>query len=280
MKKLIFLSIIALFATTTVFGQEEEKEYVQGLFRGTHVINGQSAETQRAGDLDFYIGHRFGAFNSGFYEWYGLDIASMRTEFAYGITNWLAVGLGRTTNSKEYDSFLKARILRQSNVMPISVTYNGGFYVSGVAPEPTVPLLFRHRLSFSNQLIVAKKFNDRFSMQIMPTHVHINLVENATDPNDLFSLGLAGKVQVTKNVALTGEYYYTPDAFLLTGNTHPLSIGFDINTGNHVFQLHFTNASNMQEKGIISNTTGTWGNGDIQFGFNMVRTFKLKSTRY
>ncbi len=277
MKKLLFLAI-GLLLNIYVFGQE--KTYVQGLFRGTHVVSGQSAETQRAGNLDFYIGHRFGTFNSGFYEWFGLDNASMRTEFAYGITDWLAIGMGRTTNSKEYDSFLKARLLRQSNVMPLSITYNGGFYVSGVAPDPNLPLLFRHRLSFSNQFIVARKFNDRVSMQIMPTHVHINLVETATDPNDLFSLGIAGKVQVTKNLALTGEYYFTPNAFLLTGNTRPLSIGFDINTGNHVFQLHLTNAGGMQEKAIIGNTTGTWANGDIMIGFNMVRTFKLKGTRY
>jgi hypothetical protein len=277
MKKSIILSI-SLFLTIAVFGQD--KEYVQGLFRGTHVINGQSAETQGAGELDFYIGHRFGAFNLGFYEWFGLDQASMRTEFAYGITDWLSVGVGRTTNSKEYDSFLKVRILRQSNVMPISMTYNGGFYVSGVAPDPNVPLLFRHRLSFSNQLLIAKKINDRLSLQVMPTHVHINLVENIIDPNDLFSVGMGGKIQVTNNLALTCEYYFTPDAFLLTGNTRPLSFGLDINTGNHVFQLHFTNTMGMQEKAIIGNTTGSWVNRDIMFGFNMVRTFKLRGTRY
>jgi hypothetical protein len=114
----------------------------------------------------------------------------------------------------------------------------------------------------------------------MPTHVHINLVDMPTDPNDIFSLGIGARVQVTKNVALTTEYYYTPDAFLLAGNTRPLSFGVDINTGNHVFQLHVTNTSFMQEKAIISNTNGSWTNGDIMFGFNMVRTFKLKGTRY
>jgi opacity protein-like surface antigen len=279
MKKSIFLSIF-LFLTIASFGQETEKVYVQGLFRGTHVINGQSAETQRAGDLDFYIGHRFGAINLGFYEWFGLDQATMRTEFAYGITDWLSVGIGRTTKSKEYDSFLKARVLRQSNVMPISVTYNGGFYVSGVAPDANLPLLFKHRMSFSNQLLIAKKFSDRLSIQVMPTHVHINLVDMPTDPNDIFSLGIGARVQVTKNVALTTEYYYTPDALLSAGNTRPLSFGVDINTGNHVFQLHVTNTSFMQEKAIISNTNGSWTNGDIMFGFNMVRTFKLKGTRY
>lgn len=277
MKKLIFLSI-GLFLTIAVFGQE--KEYVQGLFRGTHIIGGQSAESQGAGELDFYIAHRFGTFNSGFYEWFGLDQASMRTELAYGITDWLSVGVGRTTSTKEYDSFLKARVLRQSNMMPISLTIQGGLYVDGKAPDANIPLLFRHRLSYSTQIMVARKFSDRFSLQVMPTFVHINLVDLPTDPNDMISLGVGGRVQVTKNVALTGEYYLTPSAFALSGTTAPLSVGVDINTGNHVFQLHLTNTKGMQEKGMIAGTTGTWQNGDIMIGFNMVRTFKLKGRRY
>ncbi len=281
MKKSIFLSI-CLFATFSIFAQEEkvEKEYVHGLFRGTHIINGQSAETQGAGELDLYIAHRFGALNSGFYEWFGLDNASMRLGFDYGITDWLAIGVGRSTVGKEYDSMLKARILRQSNVMPLSLTWHSGLYVNATRPNDNIPLEFQHRLAFSNQLMIAKKFSDRFSAQVMPTHVHLNLVPTADDPNDIFSLGIAGKVQVTKNIALTAEYYYTPDAFVLENTQRPLAIGIDINTGNHVFQVHFTNASGMQDKAILTNTTGSWADGDIQFGFNMVRTFKIKGTRY
>lgn len=277
MKKSLFLSL-GILISISLFGQE--KEYVQGLFRGTHIIGGQSAETQGAGELDFYIAHRFGAFNTGFYEWFGLDQASMRTELAYGLTDWLSVGVGRTTATKEYDSFLKARILRQSDEMPISLTFQGGLYVDGKAPDPNIPLLFKHRLSYSSQVMVARKFSDRFSLQVMPTFVHVNLVDLPTDPNDMFSLGVGGRVQVTKNVALTSEYYLTPSNFALPGTTAPLSIGFDINTGNHVFQLHLTNTKAMQEKEMITGTTGTWGNGDIMIGFNMVRTFKLKGTRY
>lgn len=277
MKKALFLSL-GILISISLFGQE--KEYVQGLFRGTHIIGGQSAETQGAGELDFYIAHRFGTFNSGFYEWFGLDNASMRIELAYGITDWLSVGIGRTSATKEYDSFLKARILRQSNVMPISLTWQSGVFVSGAAPDPNIPLLFEHRLAYSSQLTVARKFGDRFSLQVMPTFVHVNLVDLATDPNDMFSLGVGGRVQITKNIALTGEYYYTPANMMLANTTAPLSIGVDINTGNHVFQIHLTNTTGMQEKGMITGTTGTWANGDIMIGFNMVRTFKLKGTRY
>lgn len=277
MKKSLFLSL-GILISISLFGQD--KEYVHGLFRGTHIISSQSVETQGAGELDFFIAHRFGRLNSGFYEWFGLDQASMRTGFDYGITDRIAVGIGRTTSSKEYDSFVKARILRQSNQMPVSMTWASRMYVNARRPVESQPLDFVHRLSYSNQLMVARKFSDRFSAQVMPTHVHLNLVDSIGQPNDLFSLGLAGKVQVTKNVALTAEYYLTPNQFLLTNTTRPLSIGIDINTGNHVFQIHFTNASGMQEKALIADTNGSWGAGDIQFGFNMVRTFKLKGTRY
>lgn len=278
MKKSLFLSI-GILISLSLFGQED-KEYVHGLFRGTHIISGQSAETQGAGELDLIIAHRFGRLNSGFYDWFGLDQASMRLGFDYGVTDWFAIGIGRSTAGKEYDSFLKARILRQSNQMPISMTWASRMYVNATRPIESQPLDFVHRLSYSNQLMIARKFSDRFSAQIMPTHVHLNLVDSTSQPNDLFSLGVAGKVQVTKNIALTAEYYLTPNTYLLPGTTRPLSIGFDINTGNHVFQIHFTNASGMQEKALIANTNGSWSAGDIQFGFNMVRTFKLKGTRY
>jgi hypothetical protein len=277
MKKSLFL-FIGLLINLSLFGQEQE--YVHGLFRGTHIISGQSAETQKKGELDLFIAHRFGRVNSGFYEWFGLDQASMRLGFDYGISDRLAIGVGRSTAGKTYDSFIKARVLRQSNKMPVSVTWASRMYVDAMAPPENQPLLFVHRLAYSNQLMIAKKFSERFSAQIMPTHVHINLVDLVRQPNDLFSLGLAGKVQVSKNLALTAEYYYTPNPFLLGDATRPLSIGFDINTGNHVFQIHFTNASGMQEKALIVDTNGNWLAGDIQFGFNMVRTFKLKGTRY
>lgn len=277
MKKSLFLSI-GLLINLSLFAQEQE--YVHGLFRGTHIISGQSAETQKKGELDLFIAHRFGRLNSGFYEWFGLDQASMRLGFDYGITDRLAIGIGRSTAGKTYDSFIKARVLRQSNQMPVSITWASRMYVDAMPPLESQPLLFVHRLAYSNQLMIAKKFSDRFSAQVMPTHVHLNLVDLVGQPNDLFSLGLAGKVQVSKNLALTAEYYYTPNQFLLADATRPLSIGFDINTGNHVFQIHFTNASGMQEKALIVDTNGNWLAGDIQFGFNMVRTFKLKGTRY
>jgi hypothetical protein len=278
MKKSIFI-LFLLFLVQVTFAQSTDKQYVYGLFRGTHVINGQSAETQKAGELDLMIAHRFGRLNSGFYEWFGLDQASMRLGFEYGITNWLAVGVGRSTVGKEYDSFIKARILQQSNTTPIFLTWYSGLFVNGTAPTD-LPLPFHSRLSFSNQLIVARKFNDRLSVQVMPTHIHLNLVDLATDPNDIFSLGTAAKFQLTKNIGVTAEYYLTPFGQLATDKRNSLSFGFDINTGSHVFQIHFSNSSGMQEKAFVTNTTGEWGAGDIQFGFNMVRTFKLKGRRY
>ncbi|MBE0654155.1 MAG: hypothetical protein IH594_10180, partial [Bacteroidales bacterium] len=131
---------------------------------------------------------------------------------------------------------------------------------------------------YTHQILIARKFNQAFSLQLTPTLVHRNLVETETDPNDLFALGAGGRIKLTSRISFNAEYYYvfSPDEKLLSSPVYnPLSLGFDIETGGHVFQLIFTNSLAMIEKGFISETTGQWGKGDIHFGFNISRVFTI-----
>ncbi len=285
MKRILFLGLFCGLGLSLLAQTTTPIKYAHGMFRGTRVANGHSVETLQEGEMEMIIGHRFGRINDGAYELFGLDQANIRLGLDYGVRDWLNIGLGRSSLGKEFDGFLKLRLLRQGasgqGGMPVSVTaFSSLAYNSLKASDPARPLSYQNRLSYTHQLLIARKLSDRLSVQLMPTFLHLNLVETTTIPNDKFVLGAAGKFQISKNWAFTAEYYYTMPGDLPQGQKNALTFGLDLNTGSHVFQLHFTNAAGMIEKQFIGETTGNWMNGDIQFGFNMVRTFKLKGRRY
>jgi hypothetical protein len=257
-----------------------KKVYTTATFKGTRVINGQSVENQAQGVLDFIILHRFGSINQGLENFFGLDNANTRIGFEYGATDWLTLGLGRSTYQKEYDGYLRARILKQTedNRMPITLSYAGTMMVRSdeiAAPDTITEYFFSHRMSFCNQLLIARKFSERFSLQLSPTHVHYNLVRDERDANDVFAIGIGGRLKLTRRFALTGEYFYTIPGANLRDYRNSASIGVDIETGGHVFQLHFTNAIGMTERTFIGQTTDRWGDGGIHFGFNIHRVFTI-----
>ena len=266
--------------------QPQEKEYVTAAFKSTRVVNGHSIEILAPGALEFRIAHRFGALNGGAYNLWGLDQASMRIGLDYGLTNWLMFGAGRSTYQKTYDGFVKLRLLRQSkgvNAMPVSLLYFGSTSVNSLKWEdPERNNYFSSRLAFVHQIIIGRKFNENFSMQLSPTLVHKNLVSGALTPNDSYALGMAGRYKVGKRVALSGEYYYR-----IPSNKDPafddyynsLSVGVDIETGGHVFQFHLTNALPMVEKGFITETNESWTDKGIHLGFNITREFTTNAKK-
>lgn len=280
----IILTLV-LWLVGSVFISAQSSEFVAGTFRGTRVINGHSVEMLRQGEMEMIINHRFGRFNEGFNELFGLDQANIRIGLDYGVNDWLSVGLGRSSLGKEFDGFVKLRLLRQrvagQGGMPFSLTFfSSTAYNSAPVTDDTRPLAWQNRLAFTSQFYLARKVSDRLSVQLMPSYVHYNLVTTADQANDLVALGGAFRYKVSQNFAITGEYFHNLYGQVLDGATNPLSIGVDINTGSHVFQLHLTNSTAMIEKQFIGETNGSWLNGDIHLGFNMVRTFKLKGRRY
>lgn len=284
MKKTSILLGIMIVVSSLLFGQSLETTYVSDLFRGTRVINGHSVETLQEGELELLISHRFGALSGGTYELFGLDQSEIRFGFDYGVKNWLMIGIGRSSLSKDYDAYVKVGLLRQSKgkkQIPISLSALGSVAINTLKqPSPEETILFQSRLSYVGQLQIARKFGDRLSLQLMPTLVHFNLVDSQAEKNDVLSLGAAGKYQLSKNLALTVEYYYNLPGQLATGKYNSMAIGVDINTGSHVFQIHLTNSNGMIEKAYIGETRDDWFRGDIHLGFNMSRTFKVKGRRY
>lgn len=255
---------------------EIEVKHVIAAFKGTKIINGHSTKTKNKGELDFLIYHRFGPVNSGIQDLFGLDQANMRMGFEYGITDALDLGVGRSNYEKTYDGYVKWKFARQKSGgenFPITMVL-----LSSIAlPTNNIsePLSTVDRLGFTYELLISRKFGQKFTFQLMPGMVHLNVVPKTSDDNDIFYIGGAFRYKLSKSIALTGEYYYRFNPIESNQNYDVIGIGVDIETGGHVFQLHFTNTQSTFEKGFITNTTDDFWNGDIRFGFNISRTFQL-----
>lgn len=258
-------------------------EIVRNAFKSTRIINGQSIEMLGEGTLDFRILHRFGLLNGGIKNFFGLDQASMRMGFDYSISDNLAVGIGRSTYKKEIDGYIKYKFANQrkgEKPFPVSMVGVAGMTVYTIPfPSSTVQYYFSHRLGYFFQSLIGRKFSDAFSFQISPTFVHRNLVEKNTDKNDMFSLGLGGRLKISNRTALILDTYPILYGARKDYNYFPISLGLDIETGGHVFQLHVSNARGMNENAFITETYQQWQKGEVQFGFNLSRVFTVKKNR-
>jgi len=260
----------------------QKVQYAYGTFKSTRVLNGHSNERMPEGQLDVRIEHRFGLINQGYYEFFGLDQSNTLLSMEYGIKNWVMVGLNRASLDKTVSGFTKFSIFRQSTgeiVMPVSVSFLLETSVIGTKwLYPERDNLFSSRVSYISQLIIARKFNENLSLQLAPVWIHRNLVPAIIDSNDMFALGIASRYKISRRTSFNVEYYpvLSPSWNHAASYRNSLSVGFDIETGGHVFQLLLSNTTGMIEKAFITETTGKWLNGDLHLGFNISRVFSLK----
>lgn len=269
----------------SLLGDEKTTDYTTATFKTTRIVNGHSIENVGEGVLDFKISHRFDPINNGVYDLFGLDGASIRFGLDYGITSRLMVGAGRSSNEKIIDGFAKYKILRQSTGkrnMPVTLSYLVDAQIKTVKfQDETRDNKFSSRLYYTHQILLARKFNERISLQLMPTLVHRNLVHTTEDKNDVFAIGGAGRVKLSRRVTFNVEYYYVPTGQIVSNDyANSLSFGFEIETGGHVFSLHFTNAQDMTYKGFITETpVDFFDKNGIRFGFNISRVFTIKKPK-
>jgi len=281
---ILLLSTQAKAQTVDLFSENNysnNPDIITGTFKSTRIVNGQSIENVGPGILDFKIMHRFGPISDGGYNFFGLDQATMRIGLDYGITDRLMIGIGRSTFEKQYDGFLKFKIIRQQQGqknIPFSLSYASSvIYKSMKDAATTYTPYVSDKFSFSHQLLLASKVNDYFSLQLSPTLIHYNMVDTKTTPNDFYSLGVGFRQRVSKRVNITTEYYHRFNK--LEGYNDPLSVGVDIETGGHVFQLHVSNSTGMTDRTFINETAGSWGKGDLRFGFNISRVFTVRKPK-
>jgi hypothetical protein len=253
--------------------------FAEATFKATRLVNGQTVETVGKNDLNVVISHRFGNLNSGIDYFYGLDQSFIRLGLDYGISKRIDIGIGRSNEQRLVDSHIKLKLIRQASgayTMPISVSFFSSVAIrtdQGIVPGRSYTLL--NRLNFINELLIARKINNKVSIQIVPGILHRNLTDLDNNPNIVPYSGLGTRVKISSRIALCAEYYYVFAKNVANRFDNSLSFGFDIETGGHIFQLHFSNTRAMNEKIMIAENTNSWLKGDIGFGFNIIRNFNL-----
>lgn len=287
MKKLSLLLFLIILLNIASYAQEDLLTYLEksdtavlnqeitGTFKGTRLINGHTIEMVSKKVLNLIISHRFGRINGGPYEFFGLDEANVRIGLDYGFNDNFNIGIGRNSFEKTYDGYMKYKLFQQSSsAMPVTAVLFSSISLNTLQTLPEA-IPFSSRISYTWQVLIARKFNSNLSLQIAPVIVHHNLVKEIEQPNDQFALGIGGRYKITKRISINAEYYYRFKRLHQPLNYNSLAFGVDIETGGHVFQLHFTNSRSMIEKGFITETTGEFFKGDIHFGFNISRVFQF-----
>ena len=295
MKKTILLFSTLIAQSLSVLAQSSDdllnmvaekptKEYVTATFKTTRLINFHTVEILSKRSLDFRISHRFGDFNTGAYNAWGIDGgANIRLALEYTHGSRLMFGIGRTSGKKIVDGFLKFRLLKQTTQgggMPISVTlfssvyhtFLQNVYIDGVNKYQNIP----DRLSYCNQIMIGRKFSSRFSFQLTGAMVHFNVVDKITDKNDCFIVGAVTRFKFAKRQAITLEYAHRLNKYTDSKLYDSFGIGYDLETGGHVFQMHFTNSFGLTEDQFYMNTNTSWENWGIRLGFNISRVFSLQ----
>lgn len=253
----------------------KEKQVEIAAFKGLQICNMQSTKLAAKGEWYVLISHRFGDLTEGLDNFFGLDDAYTKIGAIYGITNGLSVGLSRQTNNKIYELTAKYRIKSQEeNGFPVTVVgYNTMDINTNLSTDIYPNLEFNNRLAYTTQLLVSRKFSDRFSAEIAPVFIHKNLYDPTTERDNQFVIGTGGRYKLTKRLSVNLEYAARIDAQENDVYHDLLSVGLDIETGGHIFQLVFSNCQTMNDVYVFSNATGKWNGGSIYFGFNLYRVF-------
>jgi hypothetical protein len=264
-------------------GAPKERSFVSATFKGTRLVNMHTIETQGKRTLNFMIMHRFGTVNGGAYQFFGIDGgASIRLGLEYSYDGRLEIGLGRTSVGKMMDLYGKYRILRQTtnkSDMPVSLTAYAGSYYSTLKRSVNGVDVYadeKNRLAYNGQLILGRKFSERLSAQVAPYVLYYNLTELKADNHLNYGVASALRYKINRRTAITAEYAYRLNNYS-AANTYynSLGVGIDIETGGHVFQMHFTNSFGLVESQFLAQTTDTWQNVGIRLGFNISRAFAL-----
>ncbi len=281
----LVISVLLLIAVlpANVYAQESEAIGQNETFAASRISLTQSVEPTVKGQLMFDIQHQFGPINSGISEFFGLDQATTRLGLTYGVLDWLSVGIGRAGLYKTYDGSVKVRILRQKEKgsSPLTLSYFGNIGVNTTEWNyDNVPYYFSHRLSYVNQLLIARKFGDHLSLQMSPTFIHRNFVESVDADNDVWDIGIAARYLFAEKYSVTVDYHYLLSKYTADNYNNSLTLGFNVITAGHVFSLFATNSLGLLEQQFIPATTGSWLDGDIHFGFTISRSFTIKEEDY
>jgi hypothetical protein len=289
MKKILLLLFYSVLTSSmhaqdmlSELGTGDEKDFTIATFKSTRLINQHTVESLGPRTLDFRISHRFGPVNTGSYNAWGIDgPANIRLGLEYSPEGRLMFGIGRSSYEKMVDGFVKYKLLRQeTNSMPVTVTLFAGMYYTALK-DVYINGVDKYeysssRYSYCFEAMIGRKFTPAFSFQLAPWMVHYNLVENIDDKNDVYGVAALFRLKFSKRSAVTAEYGYRINDYAPSETYYDsFSIGYELETGGHVFQIHFTNSFGIVESQFYPHTDTKWDDAGIRLGFNVSRVFTL-----
>ncbi|MCH4552470.1 DUF5777 family beta-barrel protein [Aestuariibaculum lutulentum] len=254
---------------------DESSQYATAAFKGLKIVNFESTKLVAKGEFTFVVAHRFGSLENGIDTFFGLDDAVTRLNFIFGITDDLNVSVSRSSFQKIYEAAAKYTLIKQeNNGFPLTIVGYNSILINTGLEKDNLPLLeFKHRLGYTAQVLVSRKVNTNLSLELAPTFFHDNYVTIDEQDNSQFALGFGGRYKLGKRWSLNADYGWHLNRADNSPFKNPLSIGIDLETGGHVFQMHFTNAQGMNTNTFLGQGTGDWSDGNIYFGFNLSRVF-------
>lgn len=287
MKKITLLMLLLLISFKGIsqddllaeIDKQDSVQFAEAAFKGLKIVNLESTKLASKRNLYFVVSHRFGSVKEGISEFFGLDRAVTRLHFIYGLSDGWNVGFSRSSFQKTYDLNTKYRLIRQrAGGSPVTVVGFNGILLNGNLDEALVPdLEFIDRLGYISQILISRKFSEGISLELAPSFFYDNYLPDIAGDQDQmkaqFSMGVGGRIKLSKRLSLNIDYAAHLNRADNNPFKDPLSIGVDIETGGHVFQLHFTNAQPSFENGFLGQANGSWGDGVIFFGFNLSRNF-------
>jgi hypothetical protein len=279
------LTFLFLLFSVMLFSQEDllseidtddqAPVYASAVFKGLKVINFESTKLVAKGGFNFIVSHRFGTVKNGFENLFGLDEAVTHLNFVYGVSDHFNVSASRSSNQKIYEVATKFRLARQEEgKTPFTLVGYTSVLANTALDTDNLPKLdFKHRLSYVAQLLISRKITNELSLIASPTFFHDNYVIDDTQKNSQYGLGLGGRYKLGSRWSVNMEYGMHLNRSATSLYNNPFSIGVDLETGGHIFQLHFTNSQSMNTNGVFGTSTGDWGDSDVYFGFNLARSF-------
>lgn len=257
---------------------------VPDIFWAGNVITHSSVTNVGKNIMNVTIMHSFGETNRGIDDLFGLDEqVNVRLGIDYGITDRLSVGFGRSSDEKVYDLRFKYNALRQmtDDSIPLDIAIKGGIGKTTAENQ----LNFSQDLNYVATVMFARKFSESLSLQVTPMFSHFNTVRKPRAGNELknaennhYGIGLGGQYRFNKRFALNIEYLpVIGDRNFNTNNA--FSVGVDIETGGHVFQLFLASTKWHLEQYTLARNSNEFFENEFRFGFNVNRIFKIGGNR-
>ena len=287
-KKSILVSVLSLTAFVGLAQEDDLLKELDNLnqnetifelpaFKALQIGNLQSTKVVDNAELYMVVAHRFGTIKNGIDDFFGLDQANTKIQLLYGLLPNLQVGISRDSYEKTYSGTAKYKLFRQSNKVFANLSLYASVDINSQLKTSVYPgLKTSDRFSYTAQILASRSFSQKLSLQLAPIFVRHNLQDlnyTITPTYNQILLGFGGRYKLLKRLSFNLDYAYN---FSKNSNSlyyNPLTMGIDIETGGHVFQLLFTNSRASNDSSFLTETTGDWTQGEISFGFNIVRVF-------